>query len=139
MPIVSPSYRITLGAVTKKITHHKGSNALLRKLNSRFALEHRYFNYIEDHLEKLNAMKTLLDWKKMSHFFTSDESNDCKYRAEREFSSYKFVKKYCERSVVGREEKKQRSLYDDRVWKRLTGKNCIFVLGPSASGKTYST
>ena len=58
-----------------------------------------YFNYIEDHLEKLNAMKTLLDWKKMSHFFTSEESNDCKYRGG-EFSSYEFVKKYCERSVV---------------------------------------
>ena len=98
-----------------------------------------YFSYVEDHLEGLNARKTLLDWKNISHFFTSHESNDAKYRAEREFSSYEFVKKYCERSVVGREEKKLRSLYDDHVWKRLTGKNCIFVLGPSASGKTYST
>jgi len=98
-----------------------------------------YFSYIEDHLKNLNAKKTLQDWQGMSNFFTSDEIKDAKYRIEREFFSYNFVKKYCDRSIVGgKKVKKRRKIDDDHVWKQLTGKNAIFVLGPSASGKTYS-
>eukprot|EP00940_MAST-03C_sp_MAST-3C-sp2_P002240 g2240.t1 len=97
-----------------------------------------YFAHAKDTLKIVRQNLPLKDWEPLSTFLSAALIKDAEYRLRRELSSKAFMSKYMHAAVVSKEKKDPG---DDMsgVWPKLKGKHAIFVLGPSAVGKTHST